>query len=404
MTAATIVANPFGMNNETKTISVTSGLSAIRHPHLRVAVGLSILGALIFALVLPRLLLPTQAALGPAQQDYIAFYAAARAAWAETMPGLYVQSTFQDWIGFPASLHWMYPPTFLAVLAPIAGLAYPIAKVVLAWIGVICTYLTARRAGGTSALGVLAVLSPVSFVSLWIGQISAIFGFLLVTGLFCSARRPVWAGLCFGLLTIKPHYGLLVLPFLILTRAWTVIGVAVAVTFAMVGVSLAIFGLDPWSDFISSALLGANADYLLLGGHPGRITLFEAQFSIGLGSGYRLVPYVVLIAVAVAGQIVLARHASQTHLIAFTLAAAAMVAPYFYTYDFFIVAAAILVTGVHARIGLGTAWMFILLWCAPVFTFFGIALDLLPALLWSCLVLGAWLIYRAKFDSPEAPV
>src|SRR5262249_38371160 len=93
------------------------------------------------------------------------------------------------------------------------------------------------------------------------GQNGFLTAALLIGGVLCIDRRPVLAGILFGLLTFKPHLGL-VLPFVLLAlRAWRVIGVAVLTTCVLVAVSVVLFGLEPWRQYF--AITGAYQALLL---------------------------------------------------------------------------------------------------------------------------------------------
>jgi hypothetical protein len=68
------------------------------------------------------------------------------------------------------------------------------------------------------------------------------------------------AGVLFGLLTFKPHLGL-VLPFALLALgAWRVIAAAGVTTLALVAMSVAVFGVEPWRQYLD----GTSAYQVLL--------------------------------------------------------------------------------------------------------------------------------------------
>src|SRR5207253_7794896 len=57
------------------------------------------------------------------------------------------------------------------------------------------------------------------------------------------------AGILFGLLTYKPHLGL-VLPFALLALgAWRAIFAGTVTAIVLVGTSVAVFGLEPWRSY-----------------------------------------------------------------------------------------------------------------------------------------------------------
>ena len=66
----------------------------------------------------------------------------------------------------------------------------------------------------------------------------------------CIDRRPVLAGILFGLLTFKPHLGVLIPFALLVLGAWRVIAVAAVTTLLLVAGSVAVFGTEPWQRFV----------------------------------------------------------------------------------------------------------------------------------------------------------
>ena len=88
-------------------------------------------------------------------------------------------------------------------------------------------FLVAAYAGGVERKHLMFVaVAPAVAVNLFIGQNGFFFAALLICGLINLDRRPLLAGLCFGLLTIKPQLGLLLPVMLVLTQRWRVIAAA----------------------------------------------------------------------------------------------------------------------------------------------------------------------------------
>jgi hypothetical protein len=66
-------------------------------------------------------------------------------------------------------------------------------------------------------------------------------------------RRPVVAGVLFGLLCYKPHLGLLIPVFLIAGRQWRAFFAASATVIALVAASVLAFGPEIWIEYAASA-------------------------------------------------------------------------------------------------------------------------------------------------------
>jgi alpha-1,2-mannosyltransferase len=189
---------------------------------------------------------------------------------------------------------WHYPPLFLFVAAALALLPYQLALIV--WQGVtLALYLLsiyaiasllipppqgeggARSApGGVFASGqepppdrrfaaatlpasrggmwlLLALAFPAVFVNLGHGHngflTAALFGLALVQ----LDRRPVVAGILFGLIAYKPQFGLLVPLVLAATGRWRAFFAAAAIVAALVAVTTFWFGVDTWRAFFTFA-------------------------------------------------------------------------------------------------------------------------------------------------------
>ena len=116
-------------------------------------------------------------------------------------------------------------------------------------------YLMWRIAPRRETLWLLAAF-PGAYTNLAYGQNGFFSAAFLGGGLYLITRRPIMAGILFGLLTFKPHLGILVPLALICARQWTVFASAAATT-ALVGAASAIvFGMEPWTAFLDN-LTGA---------------------------------------------------------------------------------------------------------------------------------------------------
>ncbi|BAL22720.1 glycosyltransferase family 87 protein [Azoarcus sp. KH32C] len=149
---------------------------------------------------------------------------------------------------------WMYPPTFILLVIPLAYLPY-----LLAWAGWLAVtalpYLaTIRRIlPGHIALP-FALAAPPAFFNLMYGQTGFLTAGLLGLGLLLVRSHPLRAGVLIGLASVKPHFGILV-PFALLAGGhWRVFAAAAASVLATVLVSVVMLGDDPWFAFIGTSL------------------------------------------------------------------------------------------------------------------------------------------------------
>ncbi len=152
----------------------------------------------------------------------------------------------QDFTGYFA---WHYPPPFLFVASVLAWFSYPVAFI--GWLSVsLLPYLAVMRAIVGRAVGlVLAIGFPVVLNNALVGQNGFLTAALIGGTLYLMPVRPVLAGICLGLLSYKPQYGLLFPLVLIAASQWTVFFTAAAVTVLMALVSGLAFGIESWQAF-----------------------------------------------------------------------------------------------------------------------------------------------------------
>jgi hypothetical protein len=101
---------------------------------------------------------------------------------------------------------------------------------------------------------ILLALAPAAIVNIWCGQNGFIIAALLVGGLLQLDRRPVLAGILFGVLSIKPQLGVLLPVMLALTGRWRAISAAAVTTLALVGLAGLVFGPGVWGAYINDAM------------------------------------------------------------------------------------------------------------------------------------------------------
>jgi arabinofuranan 3-O-arabinosyltransferase len=144
---------------------------------------------------------------------------------------------------------WHYPPTFLFVAAALALLPYLAAMLV--WLTATLVAYAAALGGILSGrTGVLFALGfPAAIWNVTAGQNGFLTAALIGGTLGLLERRPALAGICLGLLTYKPQFGLLFPLVLIADRRWLTIAVAAVVAIAMAALSWLAFGSASWDAF-----------------------------------------------------------------------------------------------------------------------------------------------------------
>ncbi len=194
---------------------------------------------------------------GDVTTDFASFYAAGKLA-AEGTPALaYDQPShlqaIRDATGPTVDhLYFYYPPVFLLVCVVLAHLPYLTAFYAFLAATFVPYLIVGRKVLGESgALGWLLVLaSPAVYWAGGLGQNSFLTAALFGGALLLVDRRPFVAGLVFGLLCYKPHFGLLIPVALAAGGHWRAFtGAAVSVA-ALVALSLLIFGRETWDVYL----------------------------------------------------------------------------------------------------------------------------------------------------------
>lgn len=172
---------------------------------------------------------------------------------------------------------WHYPPFFLFIAAVLALLSYMAALAV--WQGVtFALYLLSIRAivsepprGSPSPQGaedrgegepafvpvdriwlLLAAAFPAAFVNLGHGHNGFLTTALIGGALVLLDRRPIIAGVLFGLMAYKPQFGLMIPLVLLATGRWRAFAAAAGTVAVLIALSTLAFGPKVWTAFFQS--------------------------------------------------------------------------------------------------------------------------------------------------------
>lgn len=191
--------------------------------------------------------------------DFFVFFSASRfildGAPVAELYDLVAFKRFQIGLGAaPGGLYpFNYPPHYVFFVLPLSALPYDLA--LLAWsAATLLLFLWAARLAGLRGAELLALaVAPTTIVNIAAGQNGFLTSALLVAGLFLFERRPVLAGSLFGLLTIKPHLGLLVPVAALAQRNWRLALAAALSAGILVGASILLFGSAAWIGYANFA-------------------------------------------------------------------------------------------------------------------------------------------------------
>ena len=205
--------------------------------------------------------------------DFVSFYAAGKLALAGTPALAYDQAAHflaEQRFTVPGApyQYFFYPPVFMLVTAPLALLPYFVAFYVFEFATLAAFLLTMRqilREPGWGWIGPVLAF-PAIFWTFGLGQNAFLSATLAGWFFLLIDRRPALAGVVLGLLCYKPHFGLLAPVGLAFGGHWRAFVAAGAAVMALVGLSVALFGVETWQAYVV-ALAGSDSVYA-----SGRIT------------------------------------------------------------------------------------------------------------------------------------
>lgn len=231
----------------------------------------------------------------PLGDDFVNYWSGAFLAWHGRVIEIFDWNAFhafqQSFTGPSLQFyHYGYPPVLLVLTAPFAFIPYLPALGVWLVSSWYAFYRALRLAAPETAL-LLSLATPALFINAIGGQNGAWTAALIGGGLVLIDRRPVVAGILFGLLIYKPHLGVLLPVALIAGQRWRALGAAAATAIALVAVSLVLFGADLWLAYsenlatLKRVILedGAGVWHRMLS-----VFVFGRRLGLDVGSAYAL--------------------------------------------------------------------------------------------------------------------
>jgi hypothetical protein len=152
-----------------------------------------------------------------------------------------------DDLGIISMQNYSYPPHALFIALPFSLLPYFVALALWTIVGVVFFAWCARPYLAEGFRSWWAVLTPAAGINIWNGHYGFLFGGLWLLFFLDLTGQPRRAGLWAGLLTFKPHMGLMVVVAALRDRR-TILA-AIATLAALVGATAVAFGPDVWPDF-----------------------------------------------------------------------------------------------------------------------------------------------------------
>ncbi|WP_245982590.1 glycosyltransferase family 87 protein [Trinickia fusca] len=300
-------------------------------------------------------------------------------------------------------LPWLYPPTYLLVVTPLALLPFAVSHVMFVTGSIVVFVLGTLRvsglasvAGGSRVAAFLVAACPCVFVTSVFGQNALLTATAAAFAVRWLHARPVWAGLCIAFLTVKPQMGI-AFPFVLMAvGAWRVFTVAAlgSGAFALVSVLVgggirSIQGFLVNTRFAREHILEHSVRF-----HLASPTAFAALRLANVPLTFAYLGQGFVAVVAIVAACLVWRRSQEASLRAAALVTATLLAnPYLWHYELAWLGVAL---ACMAAIGLSQGWrrgeqlLLAMAWLLPLYEFFnpGVMLPqigplVLLALLWA---------------------
>ena len=279
---------------------------------------------------------------------------------------------------------WAYPPQSLFLAYPFSLVNYWVA--LAAWSVLSLTVLAygARRIGLGWPETFLLLASPASLMCLNYGQSGNLAVGLLLVALTHRSQRDGASVLATTILTIKPQLGFLLPVLWLRTRQWRLIALVAVAILVVLGLSVAIFGVEVWRGYVFETLTELRA--LQIDGSGTFVLMSPSIFmakKILFGDGDLALSVHLVFALAVFFVCVrlIWRSSSRTQRHALALVGMALITPYLHFYDMSVLlVASFLAARLWAESARVSAqrlreYTVLLAWFLPYITVFGNALG-----------------------------
>ncbi|MEM9618524.1 MAG: glycosyltransferase family 87 protein [Pseudomonadota bacterium] len=191
--------------------------------------------------------------------DFVVFYASATEAIRGGAAQLYDRIAFETLLhthhAVPndVSLTWQYPPAYLLLILPLAAAPFYFAFPLWSTTTAVGFYATARLVTRDRLVLFALIAAPASYTAYVTGQNGFFTAALLSIAAMLPHKRPLLAGFAAGLLTVKPHLGLLIPIAYLAAGCWRAFAIAALTSLLLAAGSVAVFGLETWVAFFAAA-------------------------------------------------------------------------------------------------------------------------------------------------------
>jgi alpha-1,2-mannosyltransferase len=243
----------------------------------------------------------------------------------------YQNAAFAGWLTGPKPFApWVYPPHFLLLILPfgLVPFAWSYAAFMAATLAALIGAVRRLFEPGERRLQVISLLlCPATSVTLLTGQNAFLSAALVVGGFTALNRYPLLAGAILGALMVPVA--------LVAARQWRALAAAGASAVVLVLASLAVFGIEPWRQWLEM-MLSPSADYRhwLDAGRSWGVSVYACATQLGMPAGAaNLLQLGATVSAAAAVFWAFRQPIAPDRRLAVVLAAAILAAPHVSNYD-----------------------------------------------------------------------
>lgn len=244
---------------------------------------------------------------------------------------------------------WHYPPIFLFLAALLALMPYLLVLGVWQASTLALYLISIRKILPRTEVWLPALAYPAVLINIAHGHNGFLTAALIGGGLYLLGRKPIVAGILFGLLIYKPQFGVLIPLALIAGGYWRAFLAASVTVIALCAATYFAFGIGVWDAFRESMTL--TREIVLEKGDTGFHKIQSVFAAVRLLSGPVTLAYIaqgIVFAIVAACLVWLWRSEKPFALKAAALIAGSMLAtPYLLDYDLMIAAPAIAFLALH---------------------------------------------------------
>jgi Glycosyltransferase family 87 len=285
---------------------------------------------------------------GRLNSDFMAFWSFPRFAVTHDVRLIYNAASlngFQKLLypGFGSFYPYLYPPTLLLPSWWLRFFTFGTAELLWTSAGLLLLAAAVPLLFPRHRLAVLFALlaSPAALINAATGETAFFTTALALAGFGLLPRRPLLAGVAFGLLTLKPQLGVLIPVFLLVRGEWRAIAAACLTAGTLAALSCLVFPAEMWRLWVQT-LPQYQAEYFNATSLNLNIIVTPAANLVVLGLAPRLAWAVQLVCgLGVAALVAwMARRAPYNVAVAVLLAGTFLAQPHAYAYDSVLIPAA----------------------------------------------------------------